>query len=327
MSTRRLLGSFLVLATLLPSLSIAQGGSYAAPKDVIDRIKDEGLNRSQVMQTLSYLTDVIGPRLTGSPGMKRANDWTRDTMAKWGMQNSHLESWGPFGRGWTLKRFHAVVDGPTAFPLIAYPKAWSPGTETLIPAPVVDPKAKKSKTLPAPVKPGTAYTGEVVTFNAQNDAEMEQYKGKLKGKIVLVGAMRELKAEFEAQGTRQTERDLLELANAARPERSASGWCRTKRTRRQSVSAISVRGTAPEVSTRRRCGNSHRYRVQGRRRNCFCAGSPGCSTRSPCDRRAGRKRARAQQERRCAHSTHGDTGAFQPHLPHDQCRRKGYDDR
>ena len=63
------------------------------------------MNRSQVMQTLSYLSDVIGPRLTASPGMKRANEWTRDTMTKWGLQNAHLEAWGPFGRGWTLKAF------------------------------------------------------------------------------------------------------------------------------------------------------------------------------------------------------------------------------
>ena len=62
------------------------------------------------MATMSYLTDVIGPRLTGSPNMKRANEWTRDKLAAWGLANAHLEAWGPFGRGWTLKRFSAQVD-------------------------------------------------------------------------------------------------------------------------------------------------------------------------------------------------------------------------
>src|SRR5688572_31753274 len=71
------------------------------PNDPIQRIKHEGMNRSQVMATLSYLSDVIGPRLTASPGMKRANEWTRDQLTKWGLQNAHLEPWGPFGRGWT----------------------------------------------------------------------------------------------------------------------------------------------------------------------------------------------------------------------------------
>jgi hypothetical protein len=77
------------------------------PNDPVQRIKDEGMKNSQVMQTLSYLSDVIGPRLTASPGMKRANEWTRDQLTKWGLQNAHLEPWGPFGRGWTLKRFSA----------------------------------------------------------------------------------------------------------------------------------------------------------------------------------------------------------------------------
>src|SRR5215510_6168302 len=140
---RRQFATLLLLFTLiLPYLAFAQqpqGQPQPAPdpNDPVAKIRDEGLNRSQVMQTLSYLTDVIGPRRTASPGMKRANEWTRDTMAKWGLQNAHLEAWGPFGRGWSLKKFYAMVDGPTAFPMIAYPKAWSPGTDTLIPAPVV----------------------------------------------------------------------------------------------------------------------------------------------------------------------------------------------
>src|SRR5690349_10728558 len=70
--------------------------------DPIVRIRDEGLNHSHVMEILEYLTDVIGPRLTGSPNLKRANDWTRDQFLSWGMTNAHLEAWGPFGRGWSL---------------------------------------------------------------------------------------------------------------------------------------------------------------------------------------------------------------------------------
>jgi hypothetical protein len=108
--------------------------------------------------------------------MKRANEWTRDTMTKWGMENAHLEEWGPFGRGWSLKKFYAMVDGPTAFPMIAYPKAWSPGTDTLIAQPAADPKAKKGKAAPA-APADTAYTADVVHFNATNEAELDQYKG------------------------------------------------------------------------------------------------------------------------------------------------------
>ena len=130
------------------------------PNDPIERIKDEAMNRSQVMQTLSYLSDVIGPRLTASPGMKRSNEWTRDQLTKWGLQNAHLEPWGPFGRGWTLKRFSAQVTEPLAIPLIAYPKAWSPGT-------------------------GGTVNSEVVYVDAKDETELQKFKGKLKGAIVL----------------------------------------------------------------------------------------------------------------------------------------------
>src|SRR5205085_1266977 len=105
--------------------------------DPIERIKDEGLNRSQLMQTLSYLSDVIGPRLTGSPNMLRANNWTKDKLTEWGLKNGHLEAWGPFGRGWSLQRFSLQVVEPQDIPLIAFPKAWSPGWKGNLTAEVV----------------------------------------------------------------------------------------------------------------------------------------------------------------------------------------------
>jgi hypothetical protein len=164
-----------------------------APKastDPIDRIKEEGLKRSQVMATLSYLTDVIGPRLTGSPNMKRANDWTREKLAGWGLENAHLEDWGPFGKGWSLKRFTAQIIEPQCIPLIAYPKAWSPGTE------------------------GTL-TGEVVYFDAKTEADFAKFKGKLKGAIVLTAPVADVAARFEPYATRLTDTQLLTLADAA----------------------------------------------------------------------------------------------------------------
>jgi hypothetical protein len=163
------------------------------PNDPIERIKDEGMNRSQVMQTLSYLSDVIGPRLTNSPNMRRANEWTRDKLSGWGLQSSHLESWGPFGRGWTLKSFSAQVIEPQAIPLIAYPKAWSPGTK------------------------GTL-TANVIYVDAKNEAELNSYKGKLKGMIVLMTPPPEVKANFDALGRRRDEKDLLRLADAPDPK-------------------------------------------------------------------------------------------------------------
>lgn len=195
MMLRRYTAVVLLLIFLAsPATLLAQTQTAPAPdpNDPVQRIKDEGMNRSQVMQTLSYLSDVIGPRLTASPGMKRANEWTRDQLTKWGLQNARLESFGPFGRGWELKRFSAQVVEPLAIPLIAYPKAWSPG-------------------LASPI------TAEVVYFDARNDADLEKFKGKLNGKIVLTAPMREVSAHFQALGTRLNEKELLALADAPEP--------------------------------------------------------------------------------------------------------------
>jgi hypothetical protein len=161
--------------------------------EAIEKIKDEGQNRSKVMETLSYMTDVIGPRLTASPGMKRANEWTRDKMAEWGLENAKLEAWGPFGRGWTLKRFSAQVVEPQCIPLIAFPKAWSPGLD----APIV---------------------GPVVHLDANDEAGLETYKGKLRGAVVLLGKPREVKAWMTAPGERFTDTQLLGMANANPPQ-------------------------------------------------------------------------------------------------------------
>ena len=95
--------------------------------DAVYRIKEEGLQRSKVMEIASYLTDVYGPRLTGSPETAEAAAWVQTTMKSWGLSNVHTEKW-PFGRGWRNERFVAMALTPRAYPLIAYPKAWTPGT-------------------------------------------------------------------------------------------------------------------------------------------------------------------------------------------------------
>jgi len=197
MIRRQFAATLLLFTLVVPYAAFGQGPGGAQqpasdPNDPIVRIKEEGMKHSQVMQTLSYLSDVIGPRLTASPNMKRACNWTRDTLEKWGMQNAHLEAWGPFGRGWALKRFSAQITDPQDIPLIAYPKAWSPATNGAI-------------------------TGEVVFLDAKTEADLEKYKGKLKGAIVLTQAPRELKARFEPLGKRQDEKSLLALADAPAP--------------------------------------------------------------------------------------------------------------
>lgn len=200
MLRRKFAISVLITALMLPVIAIGQTAPnvYTAPKETIDKIRDEGMNRSQVMQTLSYMTDVIGSRLTGSPNMKRANEWTRDKMKEWGMQNAHLESWGPFGRGWSLRKFTASVIEPQYFSIIAYPKAWSPSTKGVV-------------------------TSEVVYLDAKTTEDLAKYKGQLKGKIVLISNERPLKPIDKPLMFRQTDDDLAKLAAAPDPAAGPDG--------------------------------------------------------------------------------------------------------
>lgn len=194
----KFLYSFVVISILLLQCSFAQTATEKVDTVAINKIKDEGMNRSQAMEILSYLTDVYGPRLTGSPEYNQAAEWTKQKLTSWGLQNVYFDKWGPFGKGWSLKRFSASVLEPRAFPVIAYPKAWTPGLK------------------------GTV-RGDVVYLDVKDEAGLEQYKGKIKGAFVLVNDMRDIKAHFDPEGKRLTDADLLKLANAGMPGQQRRG--------------------------------------------------------------------------------------------------------
>src|SRR5262249_21257857 len=105
MTRARIAGAVVVLLTAIPIA--AQMPQEKVDLDAIYRIKDEGLSHSQVMDVLSYLTDVYGGRLTGSPQIKAAGEWVKQKLTEWEFSNVKLETWGPFGRGWTNQKFAA----------------------------------------------------------------------------------------------------------------------------------------------------------------------------------------------------------------------------
>lgn len=184
----------LLIALLLPNLVFGQAAMTDNP--AVAKIRDEGINRSQAMATINYLTDVIGARLTNSPAQKRANQWTKTQLEKWGMKNAVVDPWGEFGRGWELKRFSTSVSTPDEYMNFrAYPKAWSPST------------------------PG-AITGGVVVVDASDEAGLEKYKGKLKGAIVLTAPERDINPGFEPTATRNTDESLAKLEQA-KPQTAA----------------------------------------------------------------------------------------------------------
>jgi hypothetical protein len=188
----------LILVIAVAPLTLGQTMTEKLDTTVISMIKDEGMNKSQVMEILSYLTDVYGPRLTWSPEYREAAEWTSSKLKEWGLQNVHYTNFEPSGKGWTLKKFSANVISPRAYPIIAYPKAWTPGTK------------------------GTV-RGEAVVVDAQNEADLAKYKGKLKNAFVLTTEERELPAHFKAQGYRLADSSLLDLSNAGMPGAARRG--------------------------------------------------------------------------------------------------------
>ncbi len=155
--------------------------------DMYQRIRDEGLNHSHVMEFATALMDGIGPRLTGSPNLAKANAWTRDTLTKIGLENAHLEDWGEFGLGWQQLNTWAHMVTPDTAVLIVQATPWSPST-------------------PGPV------TGDVVFVSIQTEKDIAQYQGKLTGKVVLFGAMRDVPAVDKALFDRNSDKDLEDIA-------------------------------------------------------------------------------------------------------------------
>ena len=195
------LSLFLLAASLAVPVAPAAAQTVAPATEKIDydaiyKIKEEGFQHSQVMDTASWLTDVYGARLTGSPNIKVAGDWAVKKLTEWGGQNVHLESWGTFGRGWQNERFSATVVAPNAWTIIGAPKAWTPGTDGKV-------------------------TADAIYAPLENDQDLDKWKGKLKGKIVLVLPARDVKASFDPLATRYTDAELkkLEQVNPTTPSR------------------------------------------------------------------------------------------------------------
>jgi carboxypeptidase Q len=140
----------------LCTLAIAPRLHAQEPVDraMIAKLRSESDSRSRVLESYRTLTDVIGPRLTGTPGFKRSVDWTRDRLTEWGMSNVKVESW-PFGRGWTLEKLTLEMTEPRYFPLEGYPEAWTPSTKGVLsatPVYVGDKTADQIKAMGAQLK-------------------------------------------------------------------------------------------------------------------------------------------------------------------------------
>lgn len=206
--------TYLVLLLLCGFFTTVQA-QETVNDSIISIIKKHGLDQSQVMKTAEMITDVYGPRLTGSPMLDKATAWAQKQLTDWGYQNVHLDEWGPFGRGWELKHFEMHCEAPSYWPIIAYPKAWSPSTKGQV-------------------------KGEVIYLNASTIEDLDKYKGKLKGKFVMIDTLREIKEWEDPLAKRLTPEELLDMANSPAPQPRArrGGGNRNFQSGREFVKAL-----------------------------------------------------------------------------------------
>ena len=176
--SRRWLALGFALAASLPVFA-----QERVNETVIAQIKSEAFQRSAVMDTLSWLSDVYGPRLTGSPALRQAAEWARDQLTRWGMVSAALEPNGSTSRGWSLDRFSIEMTEPQFMRITGYPRAWSPA-------------------LASPL------TGTPIVVEVKSKDDFEKYRGKLRGAIVMNGRPDPPDIGFQPEAKRLTDEEL-----------------------------------------------------------------------------------------------------------------------
>jgi carboxypeptidase Q len=185
------------LLLISPAPAQDQGGDKV-DLNTLTQIKREAFQHSQVMENLYYMSEVYGPRVNNSRNHRAAAEWAMQQMKTWGLQNVHLEKWGPFGYGWQIKKFYGALETPAYASLIGFPLAWTPGTN-------------------GPV------TAEAVLAPLHSEADFAKYKGKLKGKIVLIFDPRELSMHTEPEAHRLTDAEIEARTQTPDPSRNGFG--------------------------------------------------------------------------------------------------------
>ena len=172
------------------------------------KIRNEGLQNSKVMDIAFHLTELSGPRVTNSPGFMRAANYAKNQLTQWGLRNSKLDPWGEFGKGWELEKSYVAILSPWYRSLIAYPKTWSAGTNGL-------------------------QSGEVLLISAKDSVELNAYRGKLKGKVLILDSLINFEQSFKPAAVRRTDEELQQMSDVKEAEDTAVMRRRRERNRAQ----------------------------------------------------------------------------------------------
>jgi hypothetical protein len=181
-----------ILALLLVFIALEMGAQEKLDLQMVDRIRAEGLQNSKIVDLLIYLCDVYSPRLPASPQYVQAGEWVVGKAKELGLANAAMETYGTYGRSWTLQKYYAAMTAPQYMPIIGYPKAWTPGTNGVL-------------------------KGQAVLIQPKTVADLDKYKGKLKDAIVLTQGEQDLPISFEPMASRLLEADLDKLMLAPEP--------------------------------------------------------------------------------------------------------------
>lgn len=193
-----------LVAMAVVMLSFKGDNTEPVNMKAVTLIRNEGFNNSKVMETLFEMTEVNGPRLTGSNGMKNAEKWAADKLKSWGMKQVSIERWGGFGKGWEINKSYAAMTAPYYMPIIGVPRAWTPGTNGNISA-------------------------EAVLVRIEKVEDMAQYVGKLSGKIIVLSNLNnEVKINFTADAKRLTEEELKNIEQDAHNHDGVTNLSTTK---------------------------------------------------------------------------------------------------
>ncbi len=209
--TRQAFSSSLLLGAFVFLLAIATFADDDVDLSVVHRIKHEAFRNSQVMDHMFSLSDRFGPRVTGSPAYRAAAQWSADVLESWKLEGAGLESWGEFGRGWSLDRYSAHMVKPVYANLPGIPGAWTGGTKGRVTAPVVAALLYETE------EDENAVNWDLDKLAASFRAYAEKYEGQLRGKIVLLDRPRNIELTSDVEGIRLDESDLAVESAAQLP--------------------------------------------------------------------------------------------------------------
>ena len=187
--------SYLLLALIGVVMVASLAAQERVDQDVYWKIRHEATGNSKILQTLHMLTDVYGPRLTGSPNLKAAGEWAVEQMQAWGMKNGHLEPWDWGKPGWTNERLSAHIVSPVKDALVVEALAWTPGTKGVAHG--------QAMQVTLPERP----TRDALT------AYLDGLRAAVRGKIVLVGAPQQVLVTFNPPALRREDADVLSQLN------------------------------------------------------------------------------------------------------------------